>query len=197
MLDKVVAFIAKHGGKERSTIFRIVSFAWAFLFFFVIAPIALAMAGHLVAEYISVHVPRTIEISLGVIAISVGLFFILWSVFTFWFIGRGTPVPIASPIRLVTGGPFKYTRNPIKLGAVLFYFGIGTVGDQLVTGFIMFAIGLLLGVMYHKSVEQKELTIRFGKEYEEYRKRTSFLIPLPPRKNKAAQQRAEADRDKG
>jgi protein-S-isoprenylcysteine O-methyltransferase Ste14 len=86
----------------------------------------------------------------------------------------------------VTSGPFKYTRNPIKLGAILFYFGTGTVCDQLLTGLIMSAIGLLLGAIYHKSVEEKELAIRFGKDYEEYRKRTSFLIPLLPRKDKAA-----------
>jgi protein-S-isoprenylcysteine O-methyltransferase Ste14 len=186
MLDKVVDFVAKHGGKERSTIIRIVSYMWGFLFFFVVAPIALGIVGHLIAEFASIRVPKIIEISLGVIGISIGLFFIIWSVFTFWFIGRGTPVPLASPIRLVTSGPYKYTRNPIKLGAFLFYFGIGTICDELLTGLVMFAIALLLGILYHKSVEEKELAIRFGNEYEEYRKRTSFIIPLPPRKDKAA-----------
>ena len=61
-------------------------------------------------------------------------------------------MPFASPTRLVTSGPFKYTRNPIKLGAILFYFGIGTICDQLVTGIVMLAIAVLLGAIYHKSV---------------------------------------------
>jgi protein-S-isoprenylcysteine O-methyltransferase Ste14 len=183
MLDKVVAFVAKHAGKERSKTIRIVSLVLGFFVFFAVAPIALGIGGHLIAEYVSIRVPAILEMSLGVTGISVGLFFLLWSVSAFWFIGRGTPVPFASPTRLVTSGPFKYTRNPIKLGAILLYFGIGTICD-LVTGLIMLAIGLLLGTIYHKSVEEKELVIRFGKEYEEYRKRTSFLIPLPPRKDK-------------
>ena len=42
-------------------------------------------------------------------------------------------------------------------------------------------IGLALGTSYHRSIEEKELALRFGKEYEEYRKRTSFFIPLPPK----------------
>jgi protein-S-isoprenylcysteine O-methyltransferase Ste14 len=186
MLDKVVAFVAKHAGKERSTTIRIVSLVLGFFVFFVVAPIALGIVGHLIAEYAIIRVPAILEMSLGVTGISVGLIFLLWSVSAFWFIGRGTPVPFASPTRLVTSGPFKYTRNPIKLGAILLYFGIGTICDQLMTGLIMLAIGLLLGAIYHKSVEEKELVIRFGKEYEEYRKRTSFLIPLPPRKDKVA-----------
>jgi protein-S-isoprenylcysteine O-methyltransferase Ste14 len=186
MLNKVVTFVAKHGGKERSTMIRVVSYLWGFLFFFVVAPIVLGIIGHLIAELASLRVPRIFEMLLGLTAISVGLIFILWSVFTFWFIGRGTPVPLASPIRLVTSGPYKYTRNPLKLGAFLFYFGIGTICDELLTGLIMFAIALLLGILYHKNVEEKELTIRFGKEYKEYQKRTSFLIPLPPRKDKVS-----------
>jgi protein-S-isoprenylcysteine O-methyltransferase Ste14 len=188
MLDKVVALVAKHADKKHSKIIRIVSLLLGFFAFLVVAPIALGMAGHLIAEYASIRVPRILEVLLGLTAISVGLIFLLWAVSTFWFIGKGTPVPFASPTRLVTSGPFRYTRNPIKFGAILFYFGVGSICDLLVTGLIMLAIGLLLGTIYHKSVEEKELAIRFGKEYEEYQKRTSFLIPLPPRKDKAAQQ---------
>jgi protein-S-isoprenylcysteine O-methyltransferase Ste14 len=99
----------------------------------------------------------------------------------FYFVGKGTPVPFASPTKLVTSGPFRYTRNPIKLGAILFYFGVGCIYDSFVAGLAMLVTGAMLGTVYHKCVEQKELVIRFGDEYERYRKRTSFLIPLPPK----------------
>lgn len=46
----------------------------------------------------------------------------------------------------------------------------------------MFIIPISLGILYHKKVEEKELLERFGREYEEYRRRTSFLIPWPPKK---------------
>jgi protein-S-isoprenylcysteine O-methyltransferase Ste14 len=49
----------------------------------------------------------------------------------------------------------------------------------------MLIIGVTLGSIYHKSVEEKELALRFGNAYKEYRKRTSLFIPMPPKKGKA------------
>jgi protein-S-isoprenylcysteine O-methyltransferase Ste14 len=181
MLERIVEFIARFAGKERSTLMRLLSLAAGTFIFIVIVPLILGSAGHAFAEYVRIRIPKTLEMLFGVTGISVGTFFLLWSVKEFWFIGRGTPVPFASPTRLVTSGPFTYTRNPIKLGAILFYFGIGTLNDQLMTGLVMFALGALLGTFYHKVIEEKELTLRFGEKYEAYRRRTSFLFPLPPK----------------
>jgi hypothetical protein len=75
MLDKVVAFVAKHAGIERSTTIRIVSLVLGFFVFLVVAPIALGIVGHLIAEYASIRVPAILEMSLGLTGISVGLFF--------------------------------------------------------------------------------------------------------------------------
>jgi len=186
MLDKVVAFVAKHAGKERSVAIRLVSIVCGLFLFLVVVPVLLGAASHLIAQSVAITVPRNVEVLLGAAGTIVGLFFLFWSVSAFWLIGKGTPVPFASPTRLVTSGPFRYTRNPIKLGANLFYFGMGTICDQFVTGLIMLIIGLVLGTVYHKCVEEKELLIRFGNEYEEYRERTSFLIPMPPRKHKVS-----------
>jgi protein-S-isoprenylcysteine O-methyltransferase Ste14 len=181
-IDRAILFVAKHAGKERPTSIRIITLVLGFLVFLVFIPLALGVLGHRIAIYATITIPRIAEVSLGMVGISVGLFFLIWSVLSFWFIGRGTPVPFASPVRLVTNGPFKYTRNPIKLGAVLFYFGIGTIWDHIVTGVIMLTIGVILGTLYHRGIEEKELSLRFGNEYEQYRERTSFLIPMPPRK---------------
>jgi protein-S-isoprenylcysteine O-methyltransferase Ste14 len=181
MIDKIVGFVATHAGIERSVGVRIVSLISGIIVFFVLVPIVLWFPAHFVATYFPIGIPRPIELFLGITALLAGLFFLFWSVSAFWIIGKGTPVPVASPIRLVTEGPFKYTRNPIKLGAILFYFGFGTMSDALLTGTTMLLIGLMLGTLYHKFIEEKELLQRFGKDYEDYRKRTSFLIPLPPK----------------
>lgn len=187
-INKVAAFVAKHAGRERSMTVKIVSLILGTLAFFILAPIALGLIGRAIAKYMPIHLPRIVEVSIGTAGISGGLAFLLWSVSTFWRVGRGTPVPMASPVKLVTVGPFKYTRNPIKLGAFLFYFGLGVIWDGLMTGLVMAAIAVMLGTLYHKSVEEKELALRFGDEYERYRKRTSFLIPWPPKQNNPAGQ---------
>jgi len=41
----------------------------------------------------------------------------------------------------------------------------------------MLLLGLLIGSFFHKVFEEKELLKRFGKEYEQYRASTPFLIP--------------------
>lgn len=182
MIDKIVDFVATHAGKERSVGIRITSLVSGVIVFFVFTPPVLLIPAHFVSPLGSTHIPRHIELPLGIAVILLGIFFLLWSVSTFWRIGGGTPVPVASPVRLVTEGPFRYTRNPIKLGAVLFYCGAGTIVDTLVSGMVMLFIAVALGTLYHKSIEEKELRMRFGREYEDYRQRTSFLIPLPPKK---------------
>jgi len=184
MKDRIVGYIARHAGKERPMPIRIMWLAAGVLVFLVAIPLTLGLLGHWVSGYVAFGIPRLLELALGITGVCVGLLFLLWSITTFWSIGRGTPVPFASPTKLVSSGPFKYTRNPIKLGAVLFYFGLGTIGDGLLTGLVMLVLGLILGTTYHRRIEEKELALRFGNEYEEYRKRTSFFIPLPPRKGK-------------
>lgn len=182
MIDKIIRLVASYAGKERSIGVRIASLVTGALFFLVLVPLILFVPAHFVSTRFSIFIPSFIELMLGIIVTLMGLFFLFWSVSAFWIIGRGTPVPFASPTRLVTEGPFKYTRNPIKLGAVLFYFGSGTIVDTLLTGITMLVIAATIGILYHKNIEDKELLLRFGREYEEYRRRTSFLLPLPPKK---------------
>src|ERR1700741_4558110 len=42
----------------------------------------------------------------------------LWCVLTFATRGRGTPAPFDPPRVLVVGGPYRYVRNPMYLGAI-------------------------------------------------------------------------------
>lgn len=41
----------------------------------------------------------------------------------------------------------------------------------------MLVLTFMFGTCYHKFVEEKELLLRFGPEYEEYKARTPFLLP--------------------
>jgi protein-S-isoprenylcysteine O-methyltransferase Ste14 len=49
---------------------------------------------------------------------------------------------------------------------------IGSIGSALL---VLFGAGFLL--TYIKRIEEKELELRFGQEYLEYKKQTPFLIP--------------------
>jgi hypothetical protein len=55
----------------------------------------------------------TLPVSMGLFAIALAIY--LWSVWNFASRGRGTPLPIDAPKRLVVQGPYLYTRNPMYL----------------------------------------------------------------------------------
>jgi protein-S-isoprenylcysteine O-methyltransferase Ste14 len=108
-----------------------------------------------------------------------------WSVVTQLDRGRGTPLPVMPTQELLTLGPFRYSRNPMTLGAILAYLGIGisvgtTVGTLLALGF-----GASL-LAYLKRFEEPELEERFGDAYLAYKREVPFLVPRRPRRGAAA-----------
>jgi protein-S-isoprenylcysteine O-methyltransferase Ste14 len=111
----------------------------------------------------------------GALLISVGLVPVVGSFVAFVRAG-GTPVPVASPPRLVVTGFYRYVRNPIYVG-----FLIILVGQALLFG----SLGLLrytiiawcVGAAGVRCYEQPTLTRKFGSEYQEYRRAVRAWIP--------------------
>ena len=118
------------------------------------------------------------------IGLTVGVFSWLlsfWSVYAQYKYGEGTPAPFMPPIRLVTQGPYRYSRNPMALGNMIFYIGIGVVLGSI--SFILITIlGFSILFIYNKTVEEKELIERFGGEYIEYMRKTPFFISFRRKK---------------
>jgi protein-S-isoprenylcysteine O-methyltransferase Ste14 len=81
--------------------------------------------------------------------------------------GRGTPLPVDAPRRLVTGGLFSFTRNPIMAGELLVIWSEALYFAGLGITLYAVAISLLahLSIIY---VEEPELRRRFGQSYQEY-----------------------------
>jgi protein-S-isoprenylcysteine O-methyltransferase Ste14 len=109
-----------------------------------------------------------------------GLGLVIWSVRTLYVAGLGTPAPAVATQKLVQTGPYHYSRNPMTLGASLFYLGLAAwVGSWLVFWLVLFIFTALLTYIYIH--ESRELEARFGVEYRNYRSITPFLIPrFPP-----------------
>ncbi len=110
-------------------------------------------------------------------ALTVGGFALVgWSVRVQYVLGKGTPAPKVATQRLVTQGPYAYSRNPMTLGALLLYLGIGFwMGSGVVVLLTIVVFSALLTFIYIH--ETRELSERFGDEYLEYKKRTPFLLP--------------------
>ena len=110
-------------------------------------------------------------------ALTVGGFALVgWSVHIQYILGKGTPAPMVATLKLVRTGPYACTRNPMTLGALFIYLGIGVwMGSGIVIALTLAVFSLLLAYIYVH--ETRELSERFGEAYLEYVKQTPFLFP--------------------
>jgi protein-S-isoprenylcysteine O-methyltransferase Ste14 len=106
----------------------------------------------------------------------VGLFFGFWSIGDQVTRGRGTPLPVMPTQELLTGGPFRYCRNPMTLGTILAYSGLGIAAGTISGVGLVLCLGAVL-VLYIKGIEEKELAARFGDAYLGYKRDVPFIIP--------------------
>jgi protein-S-isoprenylcysteine O-methyltransferase Ste14 len=112
----------------------------------------------------------------GMIVVAIGTAIALWCVFTFVFVGKGTPAPFDPPRKLVIAGPYRFVRNPMYIGA-----GMTIAGAALFYKSLSIAIyaGLFFLITHLFVVFYEERTLRrtFGDEYEEYFRRVRRWMP--------------------
>jgi protein-S-isoprenylcysteine O-methyltransferase Ste14 len=104
-----------------------------------------------------------------------------WSVWRF-LRAKGTPVPVNPPPKLVTDGPYVYSRNPMLTGVFLFLAGIGILYGSVFLTFIATPVFVFVSILEFRYIEEPELEKRFGKAYAEYRARTPIIVPRFRRK---------------
>lgn len=94
--------------------------------------------------------------------------------------GRGTPAPFDPPRVFVAGGPYRYVRNPMYVGAVLSLFGGGLVAAS--PAIVLLAGGFwLLAHTFVLLREEPALERRFGTAYTHYRSQVNRWLPrFPP-----------------
>jgi len=118
--------------------------------------------------------PYGIVISMPFLIIGSSLW--IWCAWKF-FITKGTPVPINPPPKLVTDGPYAYTRNPMMTGVFMMLAGIGILFRSVSLTFIITPMFIFISILEFKYIEEPELEKRLGKEYSEYKERTPMIIP--------------------
>jgi protein-S-isoprenylcysteine O-methyltransferase Ste14 len=98
------------------------------------------------------------------------------SVWDFATFGRGTPLPIDAPKRLVVRGLYRYTRNPMYVGVLTVISGWALLFQTgALVGYLC-----LVGIGFHLFVilyEEQHLHAMFGDEYDAYRHRVGRWLP--------------------
>jgi protein-S-isoprenylcysteine O-methyltransferase Ste14 len=76
---------------------------------------------------------------------------------------------------LVTGGPYRYVRNPIYLGCFVFIIALALLAANWL---LLLPALVLISIVYAQIPgEERMLEKRFGDEYREYMERTPRIIP--------------------
>jgi protein-S-isoprenylcysteine O-methyltransferase Ste14 len=116
----------------------------------------------------------------GVVVGIAGVALALRCVFTFAWVGKGTPLPFDPPRRLVVGGPYRVVRNPMAIGvgltlagAALFYRSVGL--------FVLTALFFLVIHLFVVLYEEPTLRRQFGSEYDDYTREVRRWWPRRPR----------------
>ncbi|HNX44886.1 MAG TPA: isoprenylcysteine carboxylmethyltransferase family protein [Bacteroidales bacterium] len=118
-----------------------------------------------------------------------GAIFAAWSNLFLFTLGKGGPtdafgVSISPQTqKLVTTGPYRYSRNPMVFGAFSLYASL-VIFLNSITGLIVLFCFLLLAILFLKKSEEKRLIRDFGEEYLEYRKKVPMIFPVKLRNRK-------------
>jgi len=88
----------------------------------------------------------------------------------------GTPVPVASPPRLVVSGFYRYVRNPIYVGFLVILMGqVLLFGSR---GLLVYAVvAWCVGAAAVRFYEEPTLARKFGAGYQDYRRAVRAWVP--------------------
>jgi protein-S-isoprenylcysteine O-methyltransferase Ste14 len=95
--------------------------------------------------------------------------------------GLGAPFAIALSRKLAADWMYAWTRNPMVLATLLFFLSVGIWIQSAL--FVLWAAVLIAPALlfFVKMYEERELEIRFGSSYLEYKSKTPMLIPRRPK----------------
>ena len=126
---------------------------------------------------------------LGLPLLAAGLALWAWSARTLITRGEGTPDPDNPPRLLVKDGPYRYSRNPMMVAALLSLSGVALLLRSLLL--LLYVLGLALALhQYLVRIEEPELSDRFGHDYREYAHRVPRWLPPLDRHRRQAPESA-------
>ena len=124
--------------------------------------------------------PPVLGVAMGIPLLAAGLALHVWSVVLFAR-AKGTGVPFNPPPRVVTQGPYAWTRNPMLIGLFAGLMGIGFLMSSMSIVFVWTPVFVAANVIELKLVEEPELERRLGASYTQYKRRVPMFFPRAPR----------------
>jgi protein-S-isoprenylcysteine O-methyltransferase Ste14 len=115
----------------------------------------------------------------GGVLIAAGLVLLIWTVFLFDRVGKGTlgvGSVLGEPVNLVLHGPYRHVRNPMITGVLCILLGeaVATASGWLLLWFAVFGTVQATVIRFW---EEPHLTRKFGHDYVRYCRHVPRWIP--------------------
>ncbi len=144
-----------------------------------ILPIVTIIAGHLLGRFLPLFpdsilpTPERYWIG-GLIAAAAVAVFIVWPFLQFRKSGQD-PTPWTPTLEIVVSGPYKFTRNPMYLGMILFCIGFAII---LSDAWILILTPVCGWLIYNLAIRHEEVYLeeKFGDSYRAYQNRVRRWI---------------------
>lgn len=110
---------------------------------------------------------------IGLVLVTIGFILIVWANYALLVTGKlslRNREPMQKPERLVISGPFRFSRNPLYLGALLAMIGLSIMWSSIVTAFFTILVYIIFRNFFIKK-EEIILEEEFGDEYRNFKKR--------------------------
>ena len=120
--------------------------------------------------------PTLLSLSAGFCIVLTGELIRLWGVAI-----AGSETRTTGPVGgtfLITRGPFSYVRNPLYLGNILMYIGVGIMSDAIWLAFVAL-VYFLWQYSLIVSLEEEYLAETFKDEYARYCRSVPRFLPSP------------------
>lgn len=120
--------------------------------------------------------PSVESVIIGFCIISFGEFLRLWGVAI-----AGSETRTTGPVGgtfLITTGPFAYVRNPLYVGNMLLYFGVGVMANAIFPWLTLIALAyFLFQYSLIVSLEEEYLSNTFGEHFTKYCAAVPRFVP--------------------
>lgn len=152
--------------------------------FWIALPVLLWMIGKVANELYPISLPKHAFLYIiAILFVVAGIALIIYSWKYLADKGHGLPVSHLPPVRLVSTGPYKYSRHPIYVSYMLVWAGFACIAGSF--WMLTFSLALLIigGLLYILYYEEQILRKHFGDSYDSYRGKTR-IIPFKSRRGK-------------
>jgi protein-S-isoprenylcysteine O-methyltransferase Ste14 len=122
----------------------------------------------------------------GAVLLAVGVLALVHAFARFVIEGTGTPAPPAPTQQLVTGGLYRYVRNPMYLAVLAVITGQALLLSRPVLLVYAAAVGGAVGA-FARWYEEPALARQYGAQYQAYRRQVPAWCPRRPRTGKKTQ----------